>query len=99
MEEQGQVGEFAKRKIKNLIDRLKPVQGDNGRFTYQRINENMTELEQEISLIGEPIIKDRLYTMLYKHKMEVGYAGEDIREKMIKVYEEKIKQLRSGESR
>lgn len=99
LEEQGQVGEFAKRKIKNLIDRLKPVQGDNGRFTYQRINENMTELEQEISLIGEPIIKDRLYTMLYKHKMEVGYAGEDIREKMIKVYEEKIKQLRSGESR
>lgn len=99
LEEQGQVGEFAKRKIKNLIDRLKPVHGDNGRFTYQRISENMTELEQEISLIGEPIIKDRLYTMLYKHKMEVGYAGEDIREKMIKVYEEKIKQLRSGESR
>lgn len=99
LEEQGQVGEFAKRKIKNLIDRLKPVQGDNGRFTYQRINENMTEMEQEISLIGEPIIKDRLYTMLYKHKMEVGYTGEDMRDKMIKVYEEKIKQLRSGESR
>ncbi len=99
LEEQGQVGEFAKRKIRSLIDRLKPVQGDNGRFTYQRINENMTELEQEISLIGEPIIKDRLYTMLYKHKMEVGYAGEDIREKMIKVYEKKIKQLRGGENR
>lgn len=99
LEEQGQVGEFAKRKIRSLIDRLKPVYGDNGRFVYQRINENMAELEQEISLIGEPIIKDRLYTMLYKHKMEMGYEGEDIREKMIKVYEEKIKQLRSGENR
>lgn len=99
LEEQGQVGEFAKRKIRSLIDRLKPVYGDNGRFVYQRINENMAEMEQEISLIGEPIIKDRLYTMLYKHKMEMGYEGEDIREKMIKVYEEKIKQLRSGENR
>ena len=99
MEEQGQVGEFAKRKIRSLIDRLKPVQRDNGRFVYQYIDKNIAELEQEISLIGEPIIKDRLYTMLYKHKMEVGYEGEDIREKMIKVYEEKIKQLRGGENR
>ena len=99
LEEQGQVGEFAKRKIRSLIDRLKPVQRDNGRFVYQYIDKNIAELEQEISLIGEPIIKDRLYTMLYKHKMEVGYEGEDIREKMIKVYEEKIKQLRGGENR
>ncbi len=99
LEEQGQVGEFAKRKIRRLIDRLKPVQGDNGKFIYPYIDENMKELEQEISLIGEPIIKDRLYTMLYKHKMEVGHRGEDIREKMIKVYEEKIRQLRNGENR
>lgn len=100
LEEQGQVGEFAKRKIRGIIDKLKPEQGDNGKFVYQCIEDNIIlELEQEISLIGEPIIKDRLYTMLYKHKIKIGDRQEEIREKMIKVYEEKIKQLRNEENR
>lgn len=100
LEEQGQVGEFAKRKIRGIIDKLKPEQGENGKFVYQCIENNIIlELEQEISLIGEPIIKDRLYTMLYKHKIEIGNRQEEIREKMIKVYEEKIKQLRNEENR
>lgn len=83
----------------NLIDYLKPIQGENGEFIYKSIDRNILELEQEISLIGEPIIKDRLYTMLYKHKMKVGCNAEDKVENMIKVYEEKIKQLRNGENR
>lgn len=99
LEKQGQIGEFSKRKIMSLIDYLKPIQGENGEFIYKSIDRNILELEQEISLIGEPIIKDRLYTMLYKHKMKVGCNAEDKVENMIKVYEEKIKQLRNGENR
>lgn len=99
LEKQGQIGEFSKRKIMSLIDYLKPIQGENGEFIYKSIDRNILELEQEISLIGEPIIKDRLYTMLYKHKMEVGCKEEDKVENLIKVYEEKIKRLRNGENR
>lgn len=82
-----------------MIECLKPVYGNNGKFIYQHIDENILELEQKISMIGEPIIKDKLYTMLYKHKMEIGCTEDNIREKMIKVYEEKIKQLHNGENK
>lgn len=100
LEEQGQVGEFAKNKIRRILDELKPEQDNNGKFLYQRLDgSSINRLEKEISLIGEPIIKDRLSDMLYKHKMEVGYGEEDIGQKMIRVYEEKIKHLRSGENK
>lgn len=100
LEEQGQVGEFAKNKIRRILDELKPEPDNNGKFLYQRLDgSRISRLEKEISLIGEPIIKDRLSDMLYKHKMEVGYGEEDIGQKMIRVYEEKIKHLQSGENK
>lgn len=99
LEKQGQVGEFAKEKIRQIIDRMKPDREENGKYIYRYFEDNITELEQEISLIGEPIIRDRLYTMLYKHKMEVEEGEVGIQEKMIKVYEEKIRKLRNGENR
>lgn len=50
-------------------------------------------LEQQIAMIGEKIIRDKLYEMLYKCK----YQSLKLREKKIKIYEDKIKRLQSGE--
>lgn len=55
--------------------------------------EEICSLEQQIALIGEKIIKDKLYEMLYKCK----YNSLDLRQKKIKIYEEKIKRLQNGE--
>lgn len=55
--------------------------------------EEIRSLEQQIALVGEKIIKDKLYEMLYKCK----YNSLDLRQKKIKIYEEKIKRLQNEE--
>ena len=57
--------------------------------------EEICSLEQQIGLIGEKIIRDKLYEMLYKCK----YNSLDERQKKIRLYEEKIKLLQSGEDK
>lgn len=55
--------------------------------------EEVCLLEQQIALIGEKIIRDKLYEMLYKCK----YSSLELREKKIEIYKEKIKRLQNGE--
>lgn len=94
--ERGQTGEFSKNKIRTIIDAVKPYQEQNGNVIYPELSENESErLKAEISLIGEPIIRDKLYEMLYKCR----YRNLDTREMKIRIYEEKIKRLKRGEDR
>lgn len=92
--ERGQTGEFSKNKIRSIIDAVKPLQEQNGHVIYPELSEKESEkLKAEISLIGEPIIRDKLYEMLYKCR----YRSLDTRELKIRIYEEKIKRLKKGE--
>lgn len=90
----GQTGEFSKNKIRTIIDTVKPRQEQNGNVIYPELSEKESEeLKEEISLIGEPIIRDKLYEMLDKCR----YRKLDTREMKIRIYEEKIKRLKRGE--
>ena len=94
--ERGQTGEFSKNKIRTIIDSVKPRQEQNGNVIYPELSEKESErLKAEISLIGEPIIRDKLYEMLDKCR----YRKLDTREMRIRIYEEKIKRLKRGEDR
>lgn len=91
----GQVGEFARKKIQEIIDKIKPEIKNKEEVIYPSLTgEEIELLEQQISLIGEKVIRDKLYEMLYKCK----YNSLDWREKKIKIYEEKIRQLQNGEN-
>ncbi|MBD5087981.1 MAG: AAA family ATPase [Clostridiales bacterium] len=90
----GQIGEFSKKKIQEIIDKIKPETKNGGEIIYPDLKkEEVSILEQQISLIGEKILRDKLYEMLYKCK----YSSLELREKKIKIYEEKIKRLQNGE--
>ena len=53
----GFMGKFAEEKIKKIIDRLQPNQPEIDDSTKEN-------LEREIKLIGEPILKQKLLEML-----------------------------------
>ena len=90
----GQIGEFAKGKIQAIIDKIKPDTRNIEEVIYPSLTEEeIRSLEQQIALVGEKIIKDKLYEMLYKCK----YNSLDLRQKKIKIYEEKIKRLQNEE--
>lgn len=90
----GQIGEFSRKKIQSIIDKIKPDTRDMEKVIYPTLSEEeICLLEQQIALIGEKIIRDKLYEMLYKCK----YNSLNLREKKIKIYEEKIKRLQNGE--
>ena len=88
----GQLGEFARKKIQAIIDKIKPDTRSMEEVTYPSLTKaEISSLEQQIALIGEKIIRDKLYEMLYKCK----YNSLDLRQKKIKIYEEKIKRLQN----
>lgn len=90
----GQIGEFSKDKIQSIIDKIHPDLNEDGNTVYPELTGmEIEQLEKEISLVGEIIIRDKLYEMLFNCK----HRKFDIREKKIKVYEDKIRKLRSGE--
>lgn len=90
----GQIGEFARKKIQLIIDKIKPDTRSMEEVIYPTLTEEeICLLEQQIALIGEKIIRDKLYEMLYKCK----YNSLDLRKKKIAIYKEKIKRLQSGE--
>ena len=92
--EKGQIGEFARGKIQAIIDKIKPDMRNMEEVIYPSLKEEeIRSLEQQIALVGEKIIKDKLYEMLYKCK----YNSLDLRQKKIKIYEEKIKRLQNEE--
>lgn len=85
LEEQGQVGEFAKKKIQSLIREVLDVKDEDidREYSYQ--------LKQRISLIGEPLIREKLLSMLVRAEYD---DRMNLREKKIKLYEERIRQLK-----
>lgn len=88
---EGQIGALAKRKIKALIEKLCPKEIPEKGTVYQKISEEEANLlEKEIAMIGEPILRNKLYDMLYKSR----YSSEDFTERKIKIYEKKIEQLK-----
>lgn len=88
----GQTGEFAKRKIKDIIDKVRPDTRNIDEVSYPTLTEEeIASLEQQIAMIGEKIVRDKLYEMLLKCK----YNSLETREKKIKIYEEKIKRLKA----
>lgn len=90
----GQIGEFAKEKIQAIIDKIKPdTSGVEGVCYPSLTDDEVCLLEQQIALIGEKIIREKLYEMLYKCK----YNFLDLRQKKINIYKEKIKRLQDEE--
>ena len=90
----GQIGEFARKKIQAIIDKIKPEMRNMEDVVYPTLTkEEICLLEQKIALIGEKIIRDKLYEMLYKCK----YNSLELRKKKIEIYKEKIKRLQNGE--
>ena len=90
----GQIGEFSKSKIQKIIDEIQPRLENEDVVVYPELKgEEIERLKKEISLIGEVIIRDKLYEMLYSCK----YRNLNVSEKKIKIYEEKIRYLRNGE--
>lgn len=85
LEKQGQVGEFAKKKIQSLINE---VLGVKDKVTDSK---HSHQLKQRISLIGEPLIREKLLSMLVRAEFD---DRMNLREKKIKLYEERIKQLK-----
>lgn len=85
LEKQGQVGEFAKKKIQSLINEVLVVKD---KVTDSK---NSHQLKQRISLIGEPLIREKLLSMLVRAEYD---DRMNLREKKIKLYEERIKQLK-----
>lgn len=79
---QGQVGQFAKGKIQTLIDKVRNVD----KLDVERIN----RLKQEISMIGEPLIREKLISMLVRFQFNDEMS---LKEKKLKLYRERIKQL------
>lgn len=91
---QGQIGEFSKSKINAIIEKVQPKEEEYGDVIYPKLDDrDIEQLEKEISLIGERIIRDKLYEMLFKCK----YRDFNAREKTIKIYEDKIRKLRNEE--
>ena len=82
LEKQGQVGQFAKGKIQTLIDKVRNVD----KLDVERIN----RLKQEISIIGEPLVREKLVSMLVRFQFNDEMS---LKEKKLKLYRERIKQL------
>ena len=96
LEERGQIGEFAKNKIQNIIKRIQPFTNQRNEVIYPELTkEEIEQTEKEISLIGESIIRDKLLEMLFKCQ----YRDYDLKQKRIKIYEEKIRLLKSEDNR
>ena len=74
-----------------MIEKLCPKEIPEKGTVYQKISEEEANLlEKEIAMIGEPILRNKLYDMLYKSR----YSSEDFTERKIKIYEKKIEQLK-----
>ena len=85
LEKQGQIGEFAKMKITSLIKEVMDIK------EHDYDSEYMNQLKNKISLIGEPLIREKLLSMLVRTEYN---DSMDLREKRIMLYEERLKQLK-----
>jgi len=85
--EDGLMGEFAKGKIEDVVSFL--------RGNDSKIN-NHGEAKKIINIIGEPVLKMRLETMLDDYKIKQGIeTEEDIQEKIDEL-NQKLRKIQNG---
>lgn len=88
--QKGQIGEFSKNKIQTIIDKIRPELEMEKGAVYPHISKEETEmLEKEIALIGEPVIRNKLYDMLYKCQC----TSENSKQRKMEFYRRKIQKL------
>ncbi|MBU8852745.1 AAA family ATPase [Priestia megaterium] len=76
----GLIGEFAKNKINNILEKI---------YSSQEISEpELIEYKKFISLIGEPVIREQLYKILYSH------LEKDLKQKEILALERRLNLLK-----
>ena len=91
LEKKGQIGGFARKKIEKIIGKVCPRQIPEKGAKYLDISEGEAKfLEKEISLIGEPLIRNKLYDMLYKCQNN----SWQFMDRKLKYYEQKVKEMR-----
>ena len=91
LEKKGQIGGFARKKIEKIIEKVCPRQLPEEGAKYSDISkEEANHLEKEIALIGEPLIRNKLYDMLYKCQNN----SWQFMERKLKYYERKVKEMR-----
>lgn len=88
--QKGQIGEFSRNKIQTIIDKVSPEMHEEEGAVYHEIpKKEVVELEKEIALIGEPIVRNKLYDMLYKCQ----YCSKDSQKRKLELYRRKLEKL------
>lgn len=86
----GLIGEFAKQKISNIINTIKPTENKK----YPELSEDQVSiLLKEINLIGEPILKNKLMDMLNRCKYKDISFEQFILEKQKQEIEMKLQKV------
>lgn len=88
--QKGQIGEFSRNKIQAIINKISPkLDPEEGAVYHEISKKEAAELEKEIVLIGEPIIRNKLYDMLYKCQ----YCLKEPQERKLEIYRKKLQKL------
>lgn len=88
--QKGQIGEFSRNKIQVIINKISPkLDPEEGAVYHEISKKEAAELEKEIVLIGEPIIRNKLYDMLYKCQ----YCLKEPQERKLEIYRKKLQKL------
>lgn len=88
--QKGQIGEFSRNKIQAIINKISPkLDPEEGTVYHEISKKEVAELEKEIVLIGEPIIRNKLYDMLYKSQ----YCLKEPQERKLEIYRKKLQKL------
>lgn len=62
---------------------------EEGAVYHEIPKKEVVELEKEIALIGEPIVRNKLYDMLYKCQ----YCSKDSQKRKLELYRRKLEKL------
>lgn len=95
LDECGQIGEFAKEKIRNLIKELAPQNNEYKKYDDKTIS----EYERKISIIGDDVIRSQLFRMLYRHKNFEITKEKSLLKRKIKLLEYEVERLKALEER
>lgn len=88
--QKGQIGEFSRNKIQAIINKISPkLDPEEGAVYHEISKKEAAELEKEIVLIGETIIRNKLYDMLYKCQ----YCLKEPQERKLEIYRKKLQKL------
>lgn len=84
LEENGQVGQFAKIKIGEIIKKIR-----DDKAIKEMATDEFDLLKHQIQIIGDNILREKLLDMLFESR----YSGLNYNERKIRLYKEKIREL------